>query len=145
MQTQISREVATSALTHITEEKVDLFAQATGDYNPIHFNQSDAEKAGFQRPIAHGALTLSLITPFVVEVVGAGATMRTLDNIVLRAPVYIGDYVFFILEVTDRRSRKNMQIISMDVTCYILSDPKQNLSEQRMAFKNVKVKVIKAI
>ncbi|MBD2754774.1 MaoC family dehydratase [Spirosoma validum] len=52
----------------ITQEMVDLFAQATGDHQWIH---TDSERAALESPykttIAHGFLTLSLAPKFMAE------------------------------------------------------------------------------
>lgn len=54
----------------ITEEKINQYACLSGDLNPIHLNQKEAERAGFPAPIAHGMLTMGLtldITSFFTE------------------------------------------------------------------------------
>ena len=62
----VGQEVGVSDWVEITQERVNLFAEATGDHQWIHV---DVERATREigGPIAHGYLTLSLI-PFL----GAG-------------------------------------------------------------------------
>ena len=48
----------------ITQEQVNLFAQATGDHQWIHVDPERAKAGPFGAPIAHGFLTLSLIPRF---------------------------------------------------------------------------------
>ncbi|WP_199433070.1 MaoC family dehydratase [Qaidamihabitans albus] len=45
----------------VTQEQVNLFADATGDHQWIHVDPERAAKGPFGAPIAHGYLTLSLI------------------------------------------------------------------------------------
>ncbi len=45
---------------HIDQERVDLFADATGDHQWIHVDPERAKGGPFGGPIAHGYLTLSL-------------------------------------------------------------------------------------
>jgi acyl dehydratase len=59
-------EVAVSDWLTITQEQVNLFAQATGDHQWIHVDVERAKKGPFGAPIAHGFLTLSLL-PKLVE------------------------------------------------------------------------------
>jgi acyl dehydratase len=62
----VGEEVAVSDWLTITQEQVNLFAQATGDHQWIHVDVERAKKGPFGGPIAHGFLTLSLL-PKLVE------------------------------------------------------------------------------
>jgi acyl dehydratase len=62
----VGEEVAVSDWLTITQEQVNLFAQATGDHQWIHVDVERAKKGPFGAPIAHGFLTLSLL-PKLVE------------------------------------------------------------------------------
>ena len=53
-------EVAVSDWITITQEQVNLFAEATGDHQWIHVDVEKAKTGPFGGPIAHGFLTLSL-------------------------------------------------------------------------------------
>ena len=57
----VGQEVATSDWITVTQEHINLFAQATGDHQWIHVDVERAKKGPFGAPIAHGFLTLSLI------------------------------------------------------------------------------------
>jgi acyl dehydratase len=62
LKTLIGQEVAVSDWVEITQERVNLFAEATGDHQWIHI---DAERSRKESPygttVAHGFLTLSLL------------------------------------------------------------------------------------
>ncbi len=60
----IGQEVAVSDWITITQEQVNLFAQATGDHQWIHVDVERSKAGPFGAPIAHGFLTLSLIPHF---------------------------------------------------------------------------------
>ncbi len=62
--TLIGQDVAVSDWITITQEQVNLFAQATGDHQWIHVDVERAKAGPFGAPIAHGFLTLSLIPKF---------------------------------------------------------------------------------
>ncbi len=54
----------------ITQNQIDDFAKATGDFQWIHVDVARAKKESpFKNTIAHGYLTLSLIAKFVFELV----------------------------------------------------------------------------
>ena len=57
----IGQTVAVSPWTEITQEQVNMFAEATGDHQWIHIDVEKAKAGPFGAPIAHGFLTLSLI------------------------------------------------------------------------------------
>ena len=60
----VGQEVAQSDWLTITQEQVNLFAQATGDRQWIHVDVERAKAGPFGAPIAHGFLTLSLLPTF---------------------------------------------------------------------------------
>ena len=60
----VGQEVAVSDWLTITQQQVNLFADATGDHQWIHVDPEKAAKGPFGGPIAHGFLTLSLIPKF---------------------------------------------------------------------------------
>jgi acyl dehydratase len=58
------QEVATSDWITVTQQQINLFAEATGDRQWIHVDVERARSGPFGGPIAHGFLTLSLIPRF---------------------------------------------------------------------------------
>jgi acyl dehydratase len=64
MKSCVGQEIAVSDWLEITQERVNLFAQATGDHQWIHVDPEKAKQGPFGAPIAHGFLTLSLIPYF---------------------------------------------------------------------------------
>ena len=62
MKAQIGREVALSPWFDITQERVNLFADATGDHQWIHVDEERARRESpFGGTVAHGFMTLSLL------------------------------------------------------------------------------------
>ncbi|MGI8608416.1 MAG: MaoC family dehydratase [Candidatus Dormibacteria bacterium] len=57
----VGTEVGTSDWYEVTQEQVNLFADATGDHQWIHVDPERAKAGPFGGPIAHGYLTLALI------------------------------------------------------------------------------------
>ena len=69
----IGEHLGYSDYVEITQERVNVFADATGDHQWIHVDVERAKKGPFGGPIAHGYLTLSLgpmLYPSVVRVEG---------------------------------------------------------------------------
>lgn len=58
----VGEELGTSEWVTVTQEQVNTFAEATGDYQWIHVDAERAERESpFGGPIAHGYLSLSLL------------------------------------------------------------------------------------
>jgi len=60
--TLVGRELEPSPWLEITQERVNQFADATNDWQPIHVNPEMAAQTPFGGPIAHGFLSLSLLS-----------------------------------------------------------------------------------
>jgi acyl dehydratase len=57
----VGQPLATSDWVTVSQERIDLFAKATGDYQWIHLDAERAAAGPFGTTIAHGFLTLSLL------------------------------------------------------------------------------------
>jgi acyl dehydratase len=81
----------------VTQEQVNLFADATGDHQWIHVDPERAKAGPFGGPIAHGYLTLSLIPVLMsgmiqVDGVRMGVNYGT-NKVRFPAPVHVGSDV----------------------------------------------------
>ncbi len=66
LKSKVGETLGTSETVTITQEQVNLFADATGDHQWIHVDVARANAGPFGMPIAHGYLTLSL-APMLME------------------------------------------------------------------------------
>ena len=55
---------------HITQEKIKLYAEASGDFNPIHVDESFAAKTPLGGTIAHGMLSLAYVSEMMTLAFG---------------------------------------------------------------------------
>lgn len=62
LESRIGQEVGVSPWVEITQERIDTFARAIGDFQWIHVDAERAKNSPFGRTIAHGFLTLSLLS-----------------------------------------------------------------------------------
>jgi acyl dehydratase len=66
----VGREIAVTAWLEITQERIDRFADATEDRQWIHVDHARAERESpYGTTIAHGFLTLSLLSKFLREAI----------------------------------------------------------------------------
>lgn len=85
-------QVATRSL-HVTAASVRTFAELTGDYNPLHFDETFAAGTKFGRLVAQGGLTTGLLHALVAMDLPGPGTVFLSQNWKFTAPVYIGDTI----------------------------------------------------
>ncbi len=94
LRTLVGEHLGYSEWVEITQERVNQFAQATGDHQWIHVDVERATAGPFGGPIAHGYLTLSLgplLGPQIYSVSGfAMGVNYGADKIRFPAPVPVG-------------------------------------------------------
>jgi acyl dehydratase len=90
----VGRPLGHSDWLEITQERIDQFAQATGDHQWIHVDPDRAKRGPFGKTIAHGYLTQSLVNfflPQIVEVRGIAMGINYgADRLRFPAPVPVG-------------------------------------------------------
>jgi acyl dehydratase len=93
-----------SAWIEVTQERINGFADATGDHQWIHVDPEKAKDGPFGGTIGHGYLTLSLLPVASYEVVprqGGMAINYGLNKVRFPAPVPVGSRVRATFEVID--------------------------------------------
>ena len=55
---------------HITQERINLYAEASGDFNPIHIDEAFAAKTPLGVTIAHGMLNLAYVSEMMTSAFG---------------------------------------------------------------------------
>jgi len=91
----------------ITEEMINDFAKATGDFNPIHMDQAYAEKTFFKGRIAHGVLSIGLLSAVLGNILPGHGTIYLSQEVKFLAPVRIGDTLTARVEVIELIPEKN--------------------------------------
>ena len=77
----------------VTERDVQLFGEATGDMNPVHFDEDYARKTLFRGRVAHGALSIGYISALLGTQLPGEGTIFVSASIEFKIPVRIGDTV----------------------------------------------------
>ncbi len=100
-----------SAWLEITQERVNQFADATGDHQWIHVDPEKAKDGPYGTTIAHGYLTLSLVNLFMPELlevrnISMGVNYGT-DKMRFPAPVPVGSRIRGVGEIIDALEVKN--------------------------------------
>jgi acyl dehydratase len=69
-----------SLTKHVTVEQIRQYAQASGDRNPIHLDESFARSAGLPGVIAHGMLTMAFANQMVTDWLGDRSLLKRLQG-----------------------------------------------------------------
>ena len=102
-------------LKRITEADIEVFAQVTGDRNPIHLDDAFAAKSRFGRRIAHGMMTASLISAVIANKLPGEGSIYLGQSLVFVAPVFPGDDVT--ARVTVKEVREDKPIVKLETVC----------------------------
>lgn len=98
----------------VTDADLLMFSAVTGDHDPIHVSDPDARAAGFDMRIAHGLLTLSLLSATETEmsrrIMARGGSAKPLslgyEKIRFLKPVYPGETLTAIYRIEELHSEK---------------------------------------
>ena len=100
----------------LTAEHVQAYADLTGDYNPLHFDETFAAKTKFQRLVVQGGLTTGLLHALVAMDLPGPGTVFLSQNWKFPAPVYIGDTITAGVEVMSVHASKPVSQLRIKVT-----------------------------
>jgi acyl dehydratase len=121
----VGKEIGASEWMVVTQERINQFAEATGDPQWIHVDSDRAKRESpFGVTIAHGFLTLSLIGRLVKDVirVGSGARLTInygLNRVRFPAPVREGSRIrgHFTLLSFQNRAEAHEAVFTCSVEC----------------------------
>jgi acyl dehydratase len=65
---------------HVTVEQIRQYAEASGDRNPIHLDETFARSAGLPGVIAHGMLTMAFANQMVTDWLGDRSLLKRLQG-----------------------------------------------------------------
>ena len=77
----------------ITDAIIRSYAEITGDYNPLHFDEEFASGTRFERLIAQGGIATGLLHALVAMDLPGPGTVFLNQHWVFPRPVYIGDTI----------------------------------------------------
>jgi acyl dehydratase len=97
----------------LTKEDVCAFARLTGDFNPLHLDETFARKSPFGRPIVYGMLSASFISALVGMVLPGRDALLTSQTLDFLHPAYVGDTLN--ITATVRRKSRVTRLVLMDI------------------------------
>jgi 3-hydroxybutyryl-CoA dehydratase len=110
-----------ASLRHqVTDRTVELFGEATGDRNPLHFDDAFAAATLYGGRVAHGALLVGFVSAVLAtELPGPGSVAREM-SIRFRKPVRPGEVV--VSKVVVRELVAKTRKVVLDCFSYVGDD-----------------------
>ncbi|MFC1967692.1 MaoC family dehydratase [Chloroflexota bacterium] len=97
----------------VTVKDIDMFAEVSGDYNPVHVDDEYAKKTFFHGRIAHGVFALALLSAAGEKIPGMPILLSATSK--YSKPVYPGDTITAVTEIVGMR--KKLNIVTMKAAC----------------------------
>jgi phosphotransacetylase/acyl dehydratase len=88
----------------VAKNDVELFAAASGDYNPTHFDATFAKSHGFEGPVAHGMWVAAQLSDLLGNRLPGPGTIYVGQELRFLAPVIVGDTVTVTITVKEKRA-----------------------------------------
>ncbi|MFE7761456.1 MaoC family dehydratase [Streptomyces sp. NPDC057438] len=121
-------DLGASEWIEVTQERIDTFADATGDHQWIHVDPVKAAEGPFGAPIAHGYLTLSLFIPLFTELLDVeGVSTKVnygLNKVRFPSPVKVGSKIRLVGKLASVEDVPGGVQITVDGTIEIEGAPK---------------------
>lgn len=100
----------------LTEEHVKTYAELTGDFNPLHFDEDFTSKTAFKNLVVQGGLTTGLLHAVVAMDMPGPGTVFLNQNWQFTAPVFIGDTITAEAEVIKVHPTKPVTTLKIVIT-----------------------------
>ncbi|MCP8464325.1 MaoC family dehydratase [Pseudomonas sp. ZM23] len=94
----------------VGERDIQLFAEVSGDRNPVHLDADYAATTLFKERIAHGMLSGALISAAIATTLPGPGTIYLGQNLRFTRPVKIGDMLDVELEVLEKLPKNRVRI-----------------------------------
>jgi 3-hydroxybutyryl-CoA dehydratase len=102
---------------NVTQEKINLYASASGDFNPIHIDEAFARKTPLGGTVAHGMLILAYLSQMMTAAFGQSWLTAGKLIVRFRAPARPGDTLTFNGSVSRLEKDGNRTTVTCGVVC----------------------------
>ena len=128
LKTAVGEHLGYTEWQEITQDQVNLFADATGDHQWIHVDVEKAKQGPFGGTIAHGYLSLSLLPSFMVRLFQVnGLAMGInygLNKVRFPTPIPVGARIRAGAELVDLKGTPSGYLSNMRLTVEVEGKPK---------------------
>jgi len=111
-------KILPSVIKHVTQEKIDLYAEASGDFNPIHVDESFAAQTPLGGTIAHGMLILAYVSEMMTLAFGQSWLSRGKLSVRFKAPARSGDVVAVTSKIDSIENKNGVSYANCSLECH---------------------------
>lgn len=119
---------------NISQDNINLYAKASGDFNPIHIDADYARKTPLGGTVAHGMLILACVSQMMTNAFGRDWLSGGRLNVRFRAPARPGDVITVSGTIHRMEKGDGFQMIDCDILC-------RNQNNEPIITGDAKVKV----
>jgi len=101
----------------ITQKKINLYAEASGDFNPIHIDESFAAQTPLGGTIAHGMLILAYVSEMMMRAFGQDWAAGGELSVRFKMPARPGDTVTVSGQIDSTEHRDDVLYVNCSVGC----------------------------
>ena len=101
----------------VTQEQINAYADASGDYNPLHIDPEFAAKTELGGTVAHGMLILAYLSEFMTENFGENWINSGSLSARFKGAAYPGDTILVSGKVTGVEYEDNYILVECEVLC----------------------------
>lgn len=120
----------------VTQQNINLYAQASRDFNPIHIDQAFARKTPLGGTVAHGMLILAYVAQMMTAAFGQSWLSGGKLNVRFRAPARPGDTITVSGKIRRVSKLQNETLISCEVLCSNQNGESVITGETQVRIKN---------
>ena len=135
----VGKPLGTSKWVEISQARIDAFADLTEDWQPIHLDPVAAQSAGFSGTVAHGFLTLSMLSAMSYDVLpkieGESASINYgFDRVRFVTPVPGGARIRTHFDLVEAVPRGAGWMLRLGATVELEGAPKPALTADWLAY-----------
>ena len=98
----------------VSQESINQYAEATGDFNPIHVDEGFARETPFKGTIAHGFYILAFLSQLMTRHFGRRWVQGGSLDVRFKKPVKPGDVITVKATLIDRKRSRDRTILVFD-------------------------------
>lgn len=115
-------ETLPPVVKHITQEKINLYAEASGDFNPIHVDEAFAAQTPLGGTIAHGMLILAYVSEMMAQAFGENWASNGRLSVRFKMPARPGDTVTATGKIDSIKEEDGISYVGCSLECHNQKD-----------------------
>ncbi len=101
----------------VTQDNINLYAEASQDFNPVHINEEFAKKTALGGTVAHGMLILSYVSQMMTAAFGQSWLVGGKLDVRFREPARPGDSIMVSGKISKLEKGSGQTVVTCSVLC----------------------------